>query len=132
MNTVKKSQSKSGRVKTLQEYLSEIKEQVCFSEFEGTDDEARAEELCLIIAEVMMLPDNTPDVIKIKKQPIKAAAVKFYYARLDYSDICHVIEHFSKINYQITDIKAYLRKALYNSVFEAEHYLANEVNRWMK
>lgn len=134
MNTVKKSMSKSlsGQIEIPAECISAIKEQILFSEFEGTEDEARAEELCLVIAEVMMLPDDTPNVIKVNKQPFTAAPVKTYYAHLDFSNICHVIEQFSKVNYPITDMTAYLRKALYNSVKESNHRIENKVNGWLK
>lgn len=132
MNTVKKSQSKSmsGRIKTLSEYLSEIKEQVSFCYFEGTDDESIAEELCMIMAKVMRLPDNVP--VSINQQKIDAVIVKETYAFIKYSHICHVMGKFANVNYPIKYKESYLRTALYRSTSEAEHQIENEVNGWLK
>lgn len=132
MNTVNysKSKSPSGQVKTLQEYLSEIKEQVSFYEFEGTDDEAQAEELCKVMAKVMRLPDNFE--ISIGGKNMDAAIVKETFEDIRYTHICHVIEKFSKVNHHINCLTSYLRTALFNSTDEAEHSIVNEVNGWMK
>lgn len=131
MNIVKKSQSesKSGRVKNLLEYLYEIQEQVSFSEFES-EEKKQVRELCLIIAEVMKLPD-TYDV-KINGEKLPASIVKDVFALIEISHICHVLENFSKLSYTVNHTKTYLRTALYNSVFEVQNKLENEVNRWMK
>lgn len=132
MNTVKKSQSesKSGREKTLLEYIYEIKEQVSFSEFEGTEEEDRAEELCVIMAKVMRLPDSAE--ISICGEKMKAAIVKETYSLITYTHICHVMENFSKIDYPVNNKISYLRTALFNSTDEAYHKIENDVNRWMK
>lgn len=132
MNTVKKSQSesKSGREKTLLEYLYEIKEQVSFSEFEGTEEEDIAEELCRIMAKVMCLPDSSE--ISICGEKMKAAIVKETYSLIRYTHICHVMENFSKIDYPVNNKISYLRTALFNSTDEAYHKIENDVNRWMK
>ena len=129
MNSVKKSmsESQSGRDKTLLEYLYEIQEQVGYSEFEG-EERKQVKELCLIIAEVMRLPDTYDVTINGEKLP--ASIVKEVFALIEISHICHVLENFSKINYAVNHTKTYLRTALYNSVFEAQHKLENEVNGW--
>lgn len=131
MNTVKKSQSesKSGRVKTLLEYIYEIQEQVSFSEFEGTEEEDRAEELCVIMAKVMCLPDSAE--ISIGGKKTSAVIVKETYSLIRYTHICHVMENFSKIDYLVKNEISYLRTALFNSTDEAYHKIENDVNRWM-
>lgn len=131
MNNVKKSQSesKSGREKTLLEYIYEIKEQVSFSEFEGTEEEDRAEELCRMMAKIMCLPDSAE--ISIGGEKMKAAIVKETYSLITYTHICHVMENFSKIDYPVNNKISYLRTALFNSTDEAYHKIENDVNRWM-
>lgn len=131
MNTVKKSQSESqsGQDKTLLEYLYEIQEQVDYSDFEG-EEKKQVKELCLIIAEIMRLPDSYDVTINGEKLP--ASIVKEVFALIEMSHICHVIENFSKISYTVNHTKTYLRTALYNSVFEVQNKLENEVNGWMK
>ena len=135
MNTVKsqsKSKSQSGRVKTFEDYLSEIKKQIdFFCEFEGTENEELAEELCIAMAKVMRLPDYFE--LSIRGKHISADIVKETFGLVTYKHIYHVIENFSKLDYPVKHISSYLRTALYNSVEEVEHSLVNDVNsRWKK
>lgn len=128
MNSVKKSmsESQSCQNKSYEQYLCEIKEQISFYEFEGTDDEQTVEEICRIIADVMMSPDGKP--YKIKNAIVTAAVVKQKFAELNLSNIWHVLEKYSKITYRINDVPAYVTAMLYNSVTETELRLINEVN----
>lgn len=132
MNTVKKSQSesKSGRVKSFPEYLSEIQEQTEIYQFDGTEEKPLAEELCNVMAKVMCLPDGFK--ISVNSQKLDAVNVREVFKQIRYKHICHVIDKFSNIDYPVKHITSYLRTALYNSVDEAEHSIVNEVNRWMK
>lgn len=113
----------SGRVGSFSEVLAAVKEQIDFDTFR--EDTAQAEEISLIIAEMLCLPDGLEVGMGGDKIPIEI--VKNIYSRLRYEHVSAVIDAFSKIKYEIKYEKAYLRKALYNSVFECESDIRNQV-----
>lgn len=113
----------SGRVGSFSEVLAAVKEQIDFDAFR--EDTAQAEEICLIIAEILCLPDGIEVGMGGDKIPIEI--VKSIYSRLRYEHVFAVIDAFAKIKYEIKYEKAYLRKSLYNSVFECESDIKNQV-----
>lgn len=81
-------------------------------------DKALAYELCAIIAEVnIMRPCFS---VKIGGEALEAGLVKEIFSCLTNEHIENVIAAFDSCKYEIRNKKAYLRTALYNSVFELE------------
>ena len=93
----------------------------CFVERERT----LAEELCKIIAEVMLLPPNA--AVRIAGNDFPAQMISEIYQLLDHEHIEFVIDNYKRMTYRITAKKTYLRTALYNSIFEYESHIENQV-----
>lgn len=102
-----------------------MKQRVACHRFERWERE-NVEELCLIMAEVYKLPDDYK--LKINGDPLPASVVQEVFWEIDERHIAHVMENFRRVNYVISNKKAYLRTALYNSVFEIVHTGDNEAN----
>lgn len=86
---------------------------------------AQAEEIALIIAEVMRLPPDTP--VRIAGEIFPAEMVAAIYKRITHGHVEQVMINFGKAAYEIRHIKTYLRTALYNAVFECEARVSNDV-----
>lgn len=110
---------------TFQEIVEMVKYQIEFDVFSETD-KSMAEEICLIIAEIYKLPDNTE--IQINKTKMTVALVREIYFRLTFEHIMQVIENLKKVTYEIKSMKSYLRTALYKVVFEMESVTLNQFN----
>lgn len=81
-------------------------------------DKALAYELCAIIAEVNVMRPSFS--VKIGGEALEAGLVKEVFSCLTHDHLERVIEAFDSCKYEIRNKKAYLRTALYNSVFELE------------
>ena len=108
--------------------LKNVREQIeleCFSP--GTQPQAN--EIALIMAEVMIMPSRS--TIRIESEDKPADVVQAIFGSITHEHIELVLDKFSKITYPIFNKKAYLRTALYNSVFEFESHYTNlvEVSR---
>jgi hypothetical protein len=84
-----------------------------------------AEELCLVIAEVLIM--NPDSVIRVAGAEMSAFVVQEVYGRLTAEHVELVISNFKQMATTIYNKKAYLRTMLYNSVFEREAHYTNEV-----
>ena len=105
--------------------LDAVREQIDISVMPPLD-RAQAEEIALIIAEVMCL---SPEVeISIGGEKLPAFLVCEIYGRIDSDRVRAVIRRYREAAYKITHPKSYLRTALYNSVFDLEAKTENEVN----
>lgn len=92
----------------------------CFAE----DAAPQAGELCLIIAEVLMLnPDNE---IRIGGVMLSVEMVQEVYGQIGHEHIELVVGNFNRISYEVKNKKSYLRTALYNAVFEIENHWTNQ------
>lgn len=95
-------------------------------DFFTESDKPLAAECCLIVTEVLR---NIPDgVITVDGEEKSAAMVQEVFTMLTHEHIEQVIEVFKKLSFPIRLRKAYLRTMLYNSVFEFEAALINDVN----
>ena len=104
--------------------VEKAKRQISFDYFrEG--DRALAEEILKIIAEVFMLWDATP--VKIAGLQIDGYILKQIFEQLHEEHLQLVIDNFHRIDYIVNHKKAYIRTALYNSVFEIEAHCENSV-----
>lgn len=83
------------------------------------------EEICLIIAEVLIRPCGC--VMRIRGQGIKAGIVQEVYDKLTHEHIELVADNFKKQTQLIHNKSAYLQTALYNSVFEFHSHYTNLV-----
>jgi hypothetical protein len=107
------------RTKTQIEYQS-LREQ------NAGQAEGQLKEICFIISEIYLFyPD---DRIKIAGELLPAHAVQEIFGQLTAEHIEMVLNNFSRQTHLIKNKKAYLRTALYNSVFEFESDVANTVN----
>jgi len=82
-------------------------------------------ELCLIIAEVLVLDQDT--AIKINGSYISAHLVREVYSQLRNDHVCLVFNNFCNVSERVFNKKNYLRTALYNAVFEIESHYTNDI-----
>ena len=90
-------------------------------------DRDQMRELCYIIAEVYIIdPDSK---INIADESLDAYLVQEIFGELELHHLELVLENFNKKTEIIHNKRAYLRTALYNSVFEFEAHYQNLANR---
>jgi hypothetical protein len=83
-------------------------------------------ELCYIIAEVYIIdPDSK---IKISDEVLDAYLVQEIFRELTLEHLRLVHDNFRDLTQLVKNKRAYLRSALYNSVFEIEAHYLNLVN----
>lgn len=75
-------------------------------------------ELCLVIAEVFVL--NPVTSVKINDSLLPARLVQDVFSHIRNEHVCLVYNNFHGLTHRVHNKKAYLRVALYNSVFELE------------
>lgn len=111
---------------TFYEVFDDVKDRIDFDCFPYIDRDG-AEELCLIITEVLKLPPNA--LVRVAGNNLPAEMVQAIYHRLTHEHIVLVMENFGRATYEIKHKKTYLRTALYNSVFEINAHYENAVNK---
>lgn len=117
--------SKEGRSvrPSFREMLEEVKEKVEIECFDR-EETPQATELCLIIAEVLIL--NPENEIRIGGVMLSVEMVQEVYRQIEHEHVELVIGNFNKVSYEVKNKKSYLRTALYNSVFEIENHWTNQ------
>lgn len=113
---------------TLQDHIDKVKGQLEFESFD-TPYIPQAEEICLIIAEMAMLPPSA--TVQIGGNKLTAEAVRVIYDRLGHDDIISVMDNFEAAEYNIRFKKTYLRTALYNEVFERTSRAINNIRTYI-
>ena len=117
---------KSGRVRpTLGEAVSRAERQIEQFAF-AAHEMARVREICFIMAEVTLLPKETP--VRVAGETIDAGLVGEVFAELRHEHVRMVLDNFRGVTARVRNKKAYLRAALYQSVFEVEAHYANLVS----
>ena len=118
------SQVEHLRSLTFDELLSEVLEMI---EFFAVEDCEKNEVRCLamMIAEVIKLPPDA--AVKIAGSNIPAEMVSEIYMQIRNEHIQHVIGNYHQATYYIKHTKTYLRTALYNSVFEIDLRIENQI-----
>lgn len=111
---------------TFHEVFDDVKNRIEFDCFSQAERDS-AEDICLIIAEVLKLPPNA--LVRIAGNNLPAEMVQAIYHRLSHEHIKLVFENFSRATYEIKHKKTYLRTALYNSVFEINAHYQNAVHK---
>lgn len=107
--------------------LKNIREQIELESF-SKSTQPQANEIALIMAEVMIMSEHAK--IRIESEDKSAEMAQTIFRSITHEHVQLVLEKFSKITYPVFNKKAYLRTALYNSVFELESHYSNlvEVN----
>ena len=119
-------------VPSLFETLDAVKEQIEYQDFakplpNGKPDiDPLIDEICLIIAEVLVIPPER--IMRIREQEIEARIVQEVYGKLNHEHIELVADNFRKQTKLIRKKSAYLQTALYNSVFELHSHYTNLVS----
>lgn len=85
-----------------------------------------AEELFFIIAEVYMMNDDKPVIVA--GENLEGYVVKQVFEQLREENLEFVMSNFQKMTHPISFKKAYLRTALYNSVFELTAHIENLIS----
>lgn len=109
-------------VGSLAQVLTAVKSQVEYDTFYPTE-KALAGELCLIISEMFTLPPGAE--VQIGQDKLTVNLVQQVYSMLTREHLALVIDNFRSCGREIKFKKAYMRTALYNSVFEYESYCEN-------
>lgn len=111
--------------------LQTIKEKVDFEAFQADNGQTDPfyEEICKIITEVLFL--NPANELKIAGELLPVLLVQEIFAQLTHEHIEMVADNFGMITNIINNKKAYLRTALYNSVYELESHYTNRVQHDM-
>ena len=109
--------------------LKNIREQIELDSF-SKSTQPQANEIALIMAEVMIMSERA--TIRIESEDKSADMVQTIFRSITHEHVELVLEKFSKITYPVFNKKAYLRTALYNSVFELESHYSNLVEVHLK
>lgn len=89
-------------------------------------DLAQAHEICAIMAEISLMRMDIP--VRIAGEPLDSTLVKQVFEEITAEHVRLVIRNFNGVTGLIRNKRAYLRTALYNSVFELESHYKNLVN----
>jgi len=98
----------------------------CFADLRFKRIDPFYKELCLIIAEVLILDKDS--VIKINGSNIPVGLVQEIYSQIRNDHLRIIFSNFQNVYYRIYNKKLYLRTALYNAVFEIESHYVNDMN----
>lgn len=83
-------------------------------------------EICMIMAEVYMMDPDKP--IRISGEWLDGHVVQQVFYEIEREHVQMVAGEFCRLTNDIRNKKAYLRTALYNSVFSIEAHYTNRVN----
>ena len=107
--------------------LEQVMQQVeynCFVDLRLNRIDPLYEEICLIIAEVLVLDKDS--TIKINGSHICTRLVQEIYLKINNEHVRLVVSNFNNyVTQHIFNKKAYMRTALYNVVFEIEAHYVN-------
>lgn len=113
--------------KNFRSIYSAVLEQIEFDILSASPDKSFYNELALIMTEVYMLsPDSE---MRCAGTILSVGMVQQVYKELTKEHLELVADNFHTLTFSVRHKKAYLRTALYNSVFEFESHWINEVSR---
>lgn len=84
-------------------------------------------EVCKIIAEVYMMDPDKP--IRVSGEWLDGHVVQEVFLELTSEHVATVIEEYLRVCDEIRNAKAYIRTALYNSVFTIDAQIENRLNQ---
>ena len=111
---------------TIAASLDQIMRQVeypCFANLRTGYIDPFYKEICLVISEVFLM--NPDDTIKVSGSVTSIRLVQEIYTQLRNEHIRLVYVNFQGVSDRVYNKKAYLRSALYNSVFEIVSHFVN-------
>ena len=111
---------------SIREMLQQVMRQVeyhCFADLRFNRVDPFYKELCLVIAEVLVL--DPASFVKINGSNMYTHLVQEVYSGLHNDHLRLVFENFHNVSNHVYNKKAYLRTALYNAVFELESNYLN-------
>ena len=108
--------------KTMEQVMRQV-EYHCFASTRFKWIDPLFKELCLVIADVLVMDSNAVITINGSKTP--AYLVQEVYGKLNNDHLRLVFSNFKNVSYPVYNKKAYLRTVLYNSVFELEAHSVN-------
>jgi len=97
----------------------------CFADLRYKRIDPLYKDLCLIVAEVMLL--NRDSSIKVNGEYVGALLVQDVFSQIRNHHVQLVFDNFQNVSSRVSNKKAYLRTALYNSVFEYEAHFINDM-----
>jgi hypothetical protein len=115
--------------KSILSMLGQVMQQVeyhCFAGLRIGWIDPLYKELCLVIAEVLVLNPNT--FVKINGSNMSTHLVREVYSQLRNEHVRLVFDSFRNVSTHIYNKRAYLRTSLYNAVFEIESHYINDIN----
>ena len=114
---------------SFREAISRAERQVEYDALISRETISRAlvKEACMIIAEVYMMDPEKP--IRVSGEWLDGHVVQEVFSELTSEHVETVIEEFCRLVCDIRNKKAYIRTALYNSVFSIESHYTNKVNQ---
>ena len=115
------------RKRSFTEYLRAVENKIEIESF--GEDFAQAREIAMIIAEVLRLPET--ESVRIAGNNLPADMVADIFTYIEHEHVAEVIRRYREAKYEIKHTKTYLRTALYNSVFELNARIDNEVRKDM-
>ena len=98
-------------------------EYYCFADLHNGFIDPIFKEFCLIISETFFMDPDA--VIKVNGSLIPVRLVQDVFTLLRNEHIHLVFSNFQDVSFRVYNKKAYLRTALYNSVFEIESHFIN-------
>jgi len=114
---------------SIREMLQQVMRQVeyhCFADLRFNRIDPFYKELCLVIAEVLVL--DPASTVKINGSNMYTHLVQEVYSGLHNDHVRLVFKNFHNVSNHVYNKKAYLRTALYNAVFELESNYLNGSN----
>jgi len=97
----------------------------CFVDLKLNRIDPLYKELCLIIAEVLVMSYDSS--VKINGSFIPAYIVQEVYLQLSNDHVRFVFGNLHNVSHRIYNKKAYIRTSLYNAVFEIESHFVNDM-----
>jgi hypothetical protein len=114
---------------SIREMLQQVMRQVeyhCFADLRFNRIDPFYKELCLVIAEVLVL--DPASFVKINGSNMYTHLVQEVFSQLHNDHLRLVFKNFHNVPNHVYNKKAYLRTALYNAVFELESNYLNGTN----
>ena len=113
---------------SFREALGRAEEQVEYDYiiFDGVLAPSLVREVCMIMAEVYLMDPGNP--VRISGEWLNSHVVQEVFSQITREHVEMVIKEFCRLTCDIRNKKAYLRTALYNSVFSIDAHYRNRVN----
>ncbi len=111
-----------GKVSERKVSLDEVKEQIGYSALDESD---QAEQIALLIQEVLNMPDS--GTIRVSMRNIPAADAKERFRMLDMFHVQYLLDCINANEKEVANMKTYLLTSLYNAPATISAYYSNKV-----